>query len=445
MVRMPEQPLHGLGPLLPDEAVQFVDELPPRCIRAEHQAGHRDDDEEHGGKGEQGVVGEGGSHALRVVAGPGCKRGPEQRRPAPERHPVGVRYCGTVSRRLPINRHAGARLQGHCRSVTRVKAAPRSAHVLHACADVVTPLVPFPTGFPAMDFLDRRFGGPPDATVVSARPDPPALGDAHAAHFHAAHFYESDESLVRTVGEFLLAGIAAEAPLIMVATAEHLDQVSRYLEAAGVDVEAAHRADRLVRINAGELLDLFMVESLPDAGLFNAIVGGILDTAVQAGKGRAAPRAYGEMVDVLWRAGNPAGAIALEQLWERLLTEVPCHLLCAYSLEGFQGEADGASFDQVCRLHGQIVPAAGRDEAALVRKVQRLERQARLFEQELVRRRELEEALRHALARSRRAEEELTNLVEHSVEGLYWVGPGGAILWANQAQLDLLGYARDEY
>ncbi len=296
-----------------------------------------------------------------------------------------------------------------------------------------------------MDFLDRRFGGPPDATVVSARPDPPALGDAHAAHFHAAHFYESDESLVRTVGEFLLAGIAAEAPLIMVATAEHLDQVSRYLEAAGVDVEAAHRADRLVRINAGELLDLFMVESLPDAGLFNAIVGGILDTAVQAGKGRAAPRAYGEMVDVLWRAGNPAGAIALEQLWERLLTEVPCHLLCAYSLEGFQGEADGASFDQVCRLHGQIVPAAGRDEAALVRKVQRLERQARLFEQELVRRRELEEALRHALARSRRAEEELTNLVEHSVEGLYWVGPGGAILWANQAQLDLLGYARDEY
>ena len=29
--------------------------------------------------------------------------------------------------------------------------------------------------------------------------------------------------------------------------------------------------------------------------------------------------------------------------------------------------------------------------------------------------------------------------------GLHWVGADGTILWANQAELDLLGYAREEY
>jgi PAS domain S-box-containing protein len=45
----------------------------------------------------------------------------------------------------------------------------------------------------------------------------------------------------------------------------------------------------------------------------------------------------------------------------------------------------------------------------------------------------------------RSREEELTDFIENSAVGLHWVGPDGTILWANQAELDLLGYARDEY
>jgi PAS domain S-box-containing protein len=53
-------------------------------------------------------------------------------------------------------------------------------------------------------------------------------------------------------------------------------------------------------------------------------------------------------------------------------------------------------------------------------------------------RRRAEEALR-------RSQAELEDFVENSVIGLHWVGPDGIILWANQAELDLLGYRRDEY
>ena len=45
----------------------------------------------------------------------------------------------------------------------------------------------------------------------------------------------------------------------------------------------------------------------------------------------------------------------------------------------------------------------------------------------------------------RRKEAELRDFIENATVGLHWLGPDGAILWANKAELDLLGYAREEY
>ena len=53
-------------------------------------------------------------------------------------------------------------------------------------------------------------------------------------------------------------------------------------------------------------------------------------------------------------------------------------------------------------------------------------------------RKRAEEALRNR-------EEDLTDFIENSAVGLHWVGPDGTILWANKAELELLGYTREEY
>jgi PAS domain S-box-containing protein len=45
----------------------------------------------------------------------------------------------------------------------------------------------------------------------------------------------------------------------------------------------------------------------------------------------------------------------------------------------------------------------------------------------------------------RRNEQELRDFVEGASVGLHWIGADGTILWANQAELNLLGYAPDEY
>ena len=52
------------------------------------------------------------------------------------------------------------------------------------------------------------------------------------------------------------------------------------------------------------------------------------------------------------------------------------------------------------------------------------------------------DALLRELQALRRSEAVLRDFIETSTIGLHWVGADGTILWANQAELDLLGYAR---
>ena len=61
-----------------------------------------------------------------------------------------------------------------------------------------------------------------------------------------------------------------------------------------------------------------------------------------------------------------------------------------------------------------------------------------VYSQDITERKRAEEALR-------RSEQELADFFENAVVGLHWVGPDGTILRANRAELELLGYAAEEY
>ena len=55
------------------------------------------------------------------------------------------------------------------------------------------------------------------------------------------------------------------------------------------------------------------------------------------------------------------------------------------------------------------------------------------------------DALKRELAALQERDRDLTDFLENASLPLHWVGAEGQILWANQAELDLLGYPRDEY
>ena len=55
------------------------------------------------------------------------------------------------------------------------------------------------------------------------------------------------------------------------------------------------------------------------------------------------------------------------------------------------------------------------------------------------------DALQFQISEREKAEGSLRDFVETATIPLHWVGPDGNIIWANQAELELLGYAREEY
>ncbi len=56
-----------------------------------------------------------------------------------------------------------------------------------------------------------------------------------------------------------------------------------------------------------------------------------------------------------------------------------------------------------------------------------------------------ERARQHSDERLRRQAGQLSDVLETAAVGMEWIGPDGTVLWANDAQLKLLGYARHEY
>jgi PAS domain S-box-containing protein len=267
---------------------------------------------------------------------------------------------------------------------------------------------------------------------------------------HIVQFYEGEDHLFTTVAAFLADGIRADEPCLIIAMPEHVAGFAARLNTMGHALAELQALGRVTLLDARATLGRFMVGGMPDRQRFRAVLGALLQQ--QAGGPHRKVRAYGEMVDVLWRDGNPAAAVYLEELWEELAQEHTFALLCAYALNNFYKEVHGPYFQRICQHHTHVRPAETVGATARWEEVALLQQRAKALETEIEHRRELEHALRRALSAQRATERELResqeslrDFVDNALEGMHWVGPDGTILWANQAELDLLGYAADEY
>ncbi|HEY8545742.1 MAG TPA: MEDS domain-containing protein [Acidimicrobiales bacterium] len=169
---------------------------------------------------------------------------------------------------------------------------------------------------------------------------------------HLVLFYEDDEHLAHAAGGHLLAGLRQGTVAVAVATAAHLAAIEARIARGGVDVDAARAGGRLITLDARAVLDRFLVDGWPDAERFDAVVADLVRWAVARGPG---VHVYGEMVALLWGAGNIPATIELEALWNRLGASAPFTLLCAYPSSAVTDHDHPIAVDQVCRLHAEVV------------------------------------------------------------------------------------------
>jgi signal transduction histidine kinase len=235
-----------------------------------------------------------------------------------------------------------------------------------------------------------------------------AAGTPQNAHHHVVQFYENDEFLFDAVARFIAGGLKVGQPAIVYARPESRSAFITRLDRFGFDYHTASRTGTLTMHDARETLATFMRGSMIDEDRFMTEVGSQIQ---QTTNGRQVTvRAFGEMVDVLFRDGNAGAAIRLEELWNRLAEQHSFELLCAYAINNFYTETHAQQLKDICRTHSHVVPAETysllADDESRALKVIELQQSQRALHVEIEHRKAIERALREALAERQSAKEE---------------------------------------
>lgn len=176
-----------------------------------------------------------------------------------------------------------------------------------------------------------------------------------AQHFHAVRFYDSPGSLCRMVAGFLAEGLRGVQPALAIATPDHRAGIAAALTVQGLDVLALQASGDLLLLDAEETLATLMVDGMPDARLFHTIGTQVIQRAC-GGRKNCTIRAYGEMVDVLWKQGQSVAAVRLEMLWNKLAASQDFSLLCGYAMGNFYKRTEQ---QEICGHHTHVVSEDG--------------------------------------------------------------------------------------
>ncbi len=160
-------------------------------------------------------------------------------------------------------------------------------------------------------------------------------------HDHIVHIHRDREFLLQAVTEYLEGGLQRGEAAIVIA---------RPALRSALTAHFGGRAD-LHMLDAERTLARFMRDGMPQWEAFRGVVGDLIAETRLSYPGVVA---YGEMVDILWQAGQQDAAIRLEEFWNELGRLQTFSLFCAYQLDSLD---DTAATERICSVHTCLVPA----------------------------------------------------------------------------------------
>jgi signal transduction histidine kinase len=173
------------------------------------------------------------------------------------------------------------------------------------------------------------------------------VGSARPGHDHIVQFYVDDDELVGEVVHHLSTALDAGGTAIAIATAEHLAAFDAGLNGLGREARS-----RTTFLDAHATLQRLLNDGKLDGDRFETVIGGLF--AIATGP----VHIYGEMVAVLWDAGQVPAAIELEASWNDLALQHTFALLCGYASESCRWDEQPDDLARVCDLHGAVIGRA---------------------------------------------------------------------------------------
>ncbi len=164
---------------------------------------------------------------------------------------------------------------------------------------------------------------------------------------HRLQLFDTAESLGESVAAFLMEGYHAGDNLLIIAKPRHFDAIVSALRQRGCFPPEAEGQQRLIALDAADVLHHITRNGEPDPVLFQRTVKPLLQSL--AGPGTL--RIYGEVVELLAEEEDLAGALALEEMWNDLAGELRFTLMCGYSSAHFAQSHTMRWLRKVCETH----------------------------------------------------------------------------------------------
>jgi hypothetical protein len=182
---------------------------------------------------------------------------------------------------------------------------------------------------------------------------------------HIVQIYQDVSFYSEAISHFAAEGLARGESIIIVATEPNWANISGRLTSKGFIPAELCREGRLILLDAEATLPKFLMGDMPDAKTFKRLAEATVERARAGGK---FPRVrwWGEMVNVLYVAGNQRGSIRLEELFDELAHEQSVSIFCSFLMDKYDPKIYDGPFGDVCRTHAHVIPT---EDYALHRKI----------------------------------------------------------------------------
>ena len=196
----------------------------------------------------------------------------------------------------------------------------------------------------------------PESNVSSKRSSWKELLANPGPNGHIVQLYQDADFYGEAISHFAAEGLARGESIIIVATGPNWKNISGRLTSKGFTPDDLSRRGQLLLLDAEETLPKFLVGGMPDAKVFKPLAQATIDRARGGGK---FPRVrwWGEMVNLLYVAGNQSGSTRLEELFDEVAHEQSIAIFCSFLMDKYDPKIYDGAFGDVCRTHVQVIPA----------------------------------------------------------------------------------------